>query len=195
VAVSAVQRAVFLDKDGTLIEDVPYNVDPSRIRLTPGAPGALQLLSGEGFRLIVVTNQSGVGRGYFEESALAAVEEELRRLVRLAGAEIHGFYYCPHLPVEELEGGEEPCACRKPLPGLLYAAAAEHGIDLEESWLVGDIVDDVEAGRRAGCRTVLVGEQPPVNAPGDRCRHFWARDLSQAARTIARESCRTGVVA
>jgi histidinol-phosphate phosphatase family protein len=179
-------RAAFLDKDGTLIEDVAYNVDRSKIRLMPEAPQALRLLMQEGFRLIVITNQSGVAKGYFPEEALRGVEEEVRALVSMAGAEIDGFYYCPHLPAEELGGNGRPCDCRKPSPGLFQRAAAEHGVDLRESWAIGDILADVEAGRRAGCRTVLVGasrEESEYEPPD-----YVAMDLLQAARIVARES-------
>src|SRR5262245_36427310 len=91
-------RAVFLDKDGTLIEDVPYNVDPGQIRLTPGAATGLRLLHERGFRLLIISNQSGVARGYFPEQALAAVEERLRELLAEVGVPLAGFYYCPHHP-------------------------------------------------------------------------------------------------
>ncbi len=149
-------RAVFLDKDGTLIEDVPYNVDPARVRLAPGAVEALRLLRGTDFRLIVVSNQSGVAHGLFPEAALAGVEARLRELLAAGGVALDGFYYCPHHPDGSVAAYATVCDCRKPLPGMLRRAAREHGIDLARSWLVGDILNDVEAGRRAGCRTVLL---------------------------------------
>src|SRR3954470_4364570 len=117
--------AVFLDKDGTLIEDVPYNVDPARIRLMPGAAGGLRALDAAGYRLIVVSNQSGVARGYFEEAALAAVEARLRELLAEAGVPLAGFYYCPHHPEGSVAAYAVECSCRKPQPGLLVRAARE----------------------------------------------------------------------
>src|SRR5690349_16414401 len=121
--------AVFLDKDGTLVEDVPYNVDPTHIRLTPGAAGGLRLLHQAGYRLIVVSNQSGVARGLFPEAALAGVETRLQGLLELAGARLDSFYYCPHLPDGSVEKYALHCTCRKPAPGLLIRAALERRID------------------------------------------------------------------
>src|SRR3712207_3425501 len=129
-----IMRAVFLDKDGTLIENVPYNVDPNQIKLSPGAIEGLLSLQEAGYKLIVITNQSGVAHGYFQESALLAVEARLHQLLAAEGIHLAGFYYCPHHP-----GGVVPefaiaCDCRKPAPGLLLGAANKHNIDLRSSW-------------------------------------------------------------
>lgn len=139
------RKAVFIDKDGTLVENVPYNVDPARVALTRGAAGACRTLARQGYRVFVVSNQPGIALGKFACADLAAVFAELELQV----PSIDGFYFCPH-------GPEDRCACRKPACGMLRRAAREHGVDLGRSWMVGDILDDVEAGRRAGCRTVLV---------------------------------------
>jgi len=152
----AYRQAIFLDKDGTLIEDVPYNVDPRKIRLMPGVAAGLRRLSGLGYAFIVVTNQAGVARGYFREEALTAVESRLRSLLRDQGVTMQGFYYCPHHPEGTVAAYTTACNCRKPMPGMLLDAAARFGIRLEQSWMVGDILDDVEAGNRAGCKTILV---------------------------------------
>lgn len=180
------ERAVFLDKDGTLVENVPYNVDPGKIRLAPGAVEGLQLLHAAGYRLIVVSNQSGVARGFFPEEALAQVETRLRSLLACAGLPLVGFYYCPHHPLGVVAPYARYCACRKPRPGMLLRAGCEHGLDLAASWMVGDILDDIEAGRRAGCRTALVesgGETEwrfsPLRRP-----HVRADHLDAAARAI-----------
>jgi D-glycero-D-manno-heptose 1,7-bisphosphate phosphatase len=141
-------RAVFLDKDGTLVDDVPYNVDPARIVLAPGAGDCVAALHANGFRLFVVSNQPGAALGHFPENALAAVEWRLQQLLA-PSAPLAGFYWCPHHPAAG-------CECRKPACGLLQRAAREHSLSLGESWMVGDILDDVEAGRRAGCRTLLI---------------------------------------
>jgi histidinol-phosphate phosphatase family protein len=179
-------RAVFLDKDGTLIHDVPYNVDPDRIALTPGAIEGLRLLRAVGFQLIVVSNQSGVARGYFAEEALDAVEARLRALLAAGGVLLDGFYYCPHHPQGTVPGHAVACACRKPAPGLILRAAAEHQLDAGHSWMVGDILDDVECGRRAGCRTVLIanGNETEWRCTPLRRPHYVAADLEQAARAI-----------
>src|SRR3954465_8436251 len=144
--------AVFLDKDGTLIEDVPYNVDPERIRLAAGVAEGLPRLRSAGFRLILVSTRSGVARGSFPGGAIGPVRERLRELVAGVGAEIEGFYYCPHHPEGAVPRYSMACGGRKPEPGRTLEAARDHDIDLDRSWFVGDILDDVEAGRRAGCR-------------------------------------------
>jgi D-glycero-D-manno-heptose 1,7-bisphosphate phosphatase len=179
-------KSVFLDKDGTLIEDVPYNVDPARVRLAPGAGDGLRALAAAGYRLVVVSNQSGVARGLFPESALAAVERRLRELLAGHGAALGGFYYCPHYPGGSVTAYAVGCECRKPRPGLIVRAATELGIDAGRSWMVGDILDDVEAGRRAGCRTVLLdngNETEWVRSPL-RTPDLVAADLAGAARLI-----------
>jgi D-glycero-D-manno-heptose 1,7-bisphosphate phosphatase len=142
-------RAIFLDKDGTLIENVPYNVDPALVALAPGAGPALRGLAERGFRLVVVSNQSGVAEGWFAERALRAVEQRIAELLAPSDVAIEAFYYCVH-------SATAGCSCRKPRPGLVRRASAELRITTSASWLVGDILDDVEAAHRAGCRAALV---------------------------------------
>lgn len=187
---SVFRPAVFLDKDGTLVENEPYNVAAERVRLAPGAADALARLERAGFALFVISNQSGVARGYFAEADLQAMQERLRMLVEGAGASIAGFYYCPHHPAGTVPGYAVACSCRKPEPGMILRAAAEHGIDLAASWMVGDILDDVEAGRRAGCRSLLVdtGGETEWILTGNRIPHAIVGDLSTAADLI--EACR-----
>jgi D-glycero-D-manno-heptose 1,7-bisphosphate phosphatase len=186
----AMRRAVFLDKDGTLIENVPYNVDRTRIRLRPHAVDALLLLAGLGYELIVVSNQPGVALGLFPHGALAAVEEHLNDLFLTHGFKLTDCYWCPHHPEGTIPDYTLTCSCRKPMPGLLHAAATDHGIDLSRSWLIGDILDDVEAGRRAGCRTVLVdvGSETEWRPSALRKPDFIAKDLLEAAEAIMRLS-------
>jgi histidinol-phosphate phosphatase family protein len=177
---------VFLDKDGTLVEDVPYNVDPARVRLGPGAADGLAALHAAGYRLVVVSNQSGVARGLFPEAALRGVEDRLRELLKEIGVPLAGFYYCPHHPNGMVAEYARPCDCRKPAPGLLRRAAAELGLDLGRAWMVGHILDDVQAGRAAGCRTVLLDnghETEWVRSP-DREPDAMVPDLAAAARVI-----------
>jgi histidinol-phosphate phosphatase family protein len=181
--------AVFLDKDGTLIEDVPYNIDPARIRLTAGAGDALRRLHAAGYRLIVVSNQSGVAHGYFAEEPLAGVEARLRELLASEGVPLDGFDYCPHHPKGSVARYAVACDCRKPAPGMLRRAIDTHGLDETACWFIGDILDDVEAGRRAGCRTILLDnghETEWVMTPW-REPHYRADDLAEAAEIILRE--------
>jgi len=153
---SSGRPALFLDKDGTLVRDVPYNVEPAKIELLAGAVQSLARISARGFALVVVTNQAGVARGYFGESALGPVRARLEELLIPFGVKLDGFYWCPHHPEGQVPGYGRECECRKPGPGLLQRAAKELGIDVELSWMIGDILNDVEAGCRAGCRTILL---------------------------------------
>jgi histidinol-phosphate phosphatase family protein len=149
---------VFLDKDGTLIEDLPYNVDPKRIRLAPGARDAISLWALHGWRIVVVTNQSGVARGYFGIADLDAVSDHLSRTIEGLGGHWAGFYACPHLPDGINEYAVE-CDCRKPAPGLIRRATSDLGVDPRDAWFIGDTWMDMAAGRAAGCRTILVGPE------------------------------------
>ena len=168
-------KAVFVDKDGTLVENVQYNVDPARVALTPGAAEAVHALAAHGYRVIVVSNQPGVALGRFGEEKLKGIERRLRQLL----PRLDGFYWCPHAP-------GAGCGCRKPAAGLLERAAREHGIELAESWMIGDILDDIEAGRRAGCRTVLIdnGNETEWQLTAERVPHRVAHDLAEAAARV-----------
>lgn len=174
--------AVFLDKDGTLLENVPYNADPLLMRWTPGAPAALRLLAGTAWPLVVITNQPGIALEYFTVSQFDKVKIQLCRMFDACGARLAGVYHCPHHP-----RAVPPCACRKPQPGLLLQAAARLNIDLARSWMVGDILDDIEAGRRAGCRSILVdnGNETEWRQGVWRMPHHVVPGLEQAARIIA----------
>lgn len=181
------KQAVFLDKDGTLLEDVPYNVDPDRMQLMPGTGYALRVMQNAGYKLIVITNQAGVARGCFHEQALAGVEERLREMLSAEGVTLNGFYYCPHHPDGSVRQYAVKCWCRKPAPGMLYRAAIDHQLHLGSSWFVGDILNDVEAGRRAGCRTILVdnGGETEWDLSAIRRPHYLVSDLVSAADVIA----------
>lgn len=152
----ALKRAVFLDKDGTLLENVPYNVDPLRMRPATGVIEGLHTLSRTAMPLIVISNQAGLALGKFDDRALEPMVQRLKEIFSEAGAEMVDFLYCPHHPAAVRPELRLMCECRKPRPGLFQAAAAKHGIDLSQSWMVGDILDDIEAGHRAGCRSILV---------------------------------------
>ena len=181
--------AVLFDKDGTLLDDVPYNVDPALMRFAPGAAEALAILAAHGFRLFVISNQSGVALGRFPYEALAGMEAHLAHMFEACGVTLEGAYWCPHHPDGVVARYACRCACRKPEPGLLLQAAHEHAIDLSNSWFIGDILDDIEAGTRAGCRTVLIDnghetlwEPGPARIPTLREPDLW-----RAALAIIRE--------
>lgn len=182
----AMKAAVFIDKDGTLIHDVPFNVDVSKIRLRLDAGPALLRLQRQGYVLVLVSNQPGIARELFDEADLEPVWDEIRQRLAGDGVDLEAIYYCPHHPEGSHPRYGLPCHCRKPRPGLLLRAAAERGIDLSRSWFIGDILDDVEAGRRAGCRTVLLdaGSETEWRRGPWRQPHFVASGLVQAANLI-----------
>lgn len=150
------QRAVFLDRDGTIIRDADYLTQLDEIEILPGVPEALRRLKRAGYLLLVVTNQSAVARGWLTEHNLRRIHRELQSRLAERDAEVDGFYYCPHLPDGAVERYSGECECRKPKPGMLLEAAADRDVDLSRSWMIGDSERDVEAGRRAGCRTILL---------------------------------------
>jgi D,D-heptose 1,7-bisphosphate phosphatase len=143
------RKAVFLDRDNTLIKDEGYFHDPDKIELMPGIEDALQNLQDAGYLLVGITNQSGIGRGYFPESDAIAVHAKLIRILGSRGIELKKIYYCPHAP-------EDNCICRKPKPFLILKAAEELDIDLGKSYFIGDHLVDMEAGRAAGTKTILL---------------------------------------
>lgn len=142
-------KLLALDRDGTLIVQKHYLSCPEDIELLPRAVDALRRFQNDGYRIVLVTNQSGVGRGYFDEEQLSEVHAELTARLREAGIELDGIYYCPHAP-------EQDCACRKPAPGLLEAALRDAGVHAHAALVVGDKECDIELGRRLGVRTALV---------------------------------------
>lgn len=160
-----VKRAIFLDRDGTINVEKNYLIDPAELVLFPGVGEALRRGSEAGYLLVVVTNQSGVARGYFTTSEIDALHDHLQQELRPYGVQIDAFYHCPHHP----EHGGGRCRCRKGAPGMLLQAAQEHQIDLSASWMIGDKRSDIEAGSNAGCRTILVrtgyGEQEGQGLP------------------------------
>jgi D-glycero-D-manno-heptose 1,7-bisphosphate phosphatase len=148
--------AVFIDRDGTLTEEVGYVNHPKRLRLLPRSAEAIRRLNDAGLAAIVVTNQAGVARGYFSEDVLGAVNAALVAQLKGEGARLDGVYVCPHHPTEGAPPYRMVCECRKPRPGLLLRAAADHGLDLSRSALVGDKPSDLLAAQAVGARSVLV---------------------------------------
>lgn len=149
------RRAVFLDRDGTVIEDHGYLKDEHRVRLIPGAAEAIASLNGR-FLVIIASNQSGVARGLLREEDVRRINAAAAEQLRSRGARIDAFYYCPHHPAAQDPRYRMRCECRKPRPGLLVRAAEQWGIDLQSSFVIGDQLRDIEAGLAAGCTPVLV---------------------------------------
>jgi D-glycero-D-manno-heptose 1,7-bisphosphate phosphatase len=182
--------AVFLDRDGTLIEDCGYLRDRQQVCLLAGAAEALRDLQAAGFALVVVTNQSGVARGYLDEIALTAIHNRLRQLLAAGGAMLDGLYYCPYYPQAVVDAYRKESDWRKPGSGMLLQAATDLGIDLRRSWMIGDSPRDIQAGRGAGCRTVLLGQGQGEDGGADAV----AADLPEASRIVLRASKAAGTV-
>ena len=182
-------RAVFLDRDGTLVEPRHYPSRPADLVLYPGVGAILRRLQATGFSLVVITNQSGLARGLFTEGDLGLMHDHLRRELARDGVAIDGIYFCPHHVEGVVPELAVACSCRKPEPGMLRQAAVDLAIDLGASWFLGDILDDVEAGNRAGCRTILVdigSEEPPTAAI--RRPTAIARDTAEALAIVAADA-------
>ncbi len=150
------QPAVFLDRDGTINEEVGYLDRLEKLRLVPGAAEAIRLINESGMKAVVVTNQSGVARGFFTELFVDEVHARLRMMLRQEGASLDGFYFCPHHPREGRGHYLRSCDCRKPSPGLLLRAADELSLDPQLSYMIGDTLKDIEAASRIGARGILV---------------------------------------
>jgi D-glycero-D-manno-heptose 1,7-bisphosphate phosphatase len=149
-------RAVFLDRDGTICEEVGYLNSVHQMRLIPRSAEAIRRLNEHGFKVVVITNQSGVARGLILEQNLNDIHTEMIRQLREEGASLDGIYYCPHHPTEGNPPYLQECTCRKPATGLLKKAAADLNLDLSSSYMVGDHFSDIECGRRVGAKTVLL---------------------------------------
>jgi D-glycero-D-manno-heptose 1,7-bisphosphate phosphatase len=149
-------KAVFLDRDGTICEEVGYLDSVEKMRLIPRAAEAVRRINARGFKTIVVTNQSGVARGYFTEERLQTLHEELVKQLKEEGAHLDGIYYCPHHPEGETYPYRTICDCRKPATGLLLKAAEKLDVNLQTSFMIGDHYSDVECAHRAGARGILL---------------------------------------
>ena len=180
------QKAVFLDRDATVIVDMEYSADPAGLALLPGALEGLRRLQEAGYLLIIVTNQSGVARGLFSEAQVHAFHERMLALLRRGGIRIAAIHYCPHFIEGKVPEYAVECDCRKPAPGMLLRAAREHAVDLKKSWMLGDRPSDAGAGKAVGCRTIRVGRNPEW-ADDDIKPDFEAADLVEAAEMILRE--------
>lgn len=150
------RKAVFIDKDGTLIPDIPYNVEPSLIVIEHQTKTALRQLKDMGYLLILISNQSGVAHGYFDPQSLRGVTKKIQNELAAVDLQLDAAYYCPHHIDGKVSKFAIDCSCRKPKPGMLLDAIQHFDIDPTRSWMIGDILNDIEAGNRAGCATILL---------------------------------------
>ncbi len=177
-------RAVFLDRDGTIAKDVPYCRRVEDFEILPHVPDAIRLLNQAGYKVVVITNQSGIARGYFTQETLLSIHDKMTAELKEHGASIDAIYVCPHHP-------DEGCQCRKPSPTLLSRAATDIGLALDRSYMIGDDLKDVGAGRAAGCRTVWLsaGRNHQGEGPAVPCDHT-AVDLFEASRWLLEDARR-----
>jgi len=182
-------RCVFLDRDGTINEEVNYLSHPDQLRLIEGSAKAIKSLNEAGFKVVIVTNQAGVARGYFSEERVHEIHAVLGKILREKEAQIDAIYYCPHHPTAGVGVYKIDCNCRKPKPAMLEKAANELNIDLRQSFLVGDRVSDLEAGNTVGCKNILVRTGYGLESEKEFSNHKWqpdfvANDMLEASRWI-----------
>lgn len=175
------KRAVFLDRDGTIAKDAGYCSSPEDFELLPSVPEAIRLLKANSFKVIVITNQSGIARGYFSEEMLGQIHKKMGEELAKCGAYINAVYHCPHHP-------DEGCECRKPKTALFHQAAKEFDIDFNGSFVVGDMPMDIDAGRGLGCQTVLVTTGPQGGSNVVDPPDYTANSLLEAVQWIIRNA-------
>lgn len=173
-------RAVFLDRDGTIARDVHYCRRVEDFEILPTVPKAIRLLNEHGFKVVVITNQSGIARGYFAEEILARIHKKMEDEFAEHNARVDAIYYCPHHP-------DDGCECRKPKTALFHKAAEDYDIDFQVSCVVGDMQMDIDAGKALGCKTVLVttGTKPQATNPHP---NYTTSSLLKAAQWIIKHS-------
>lgn len=184
-------KVIFLDRDGTINEEVNYLHKPEDLQILPGVPEAIKLLRDGGFKILVVTNQAGVARGYYSSRDVEALHEYLNQQLKKSGAWIDRFYYCPHHPVHGIGEYKRACHCRKPETGMFEQAGQEYDVDKEHSYMIGDKLLDVEAGNRYGVHGILVGtgygrqiHQEQLEKQEDAIYDVYQETLMDAARYI-----------
>lgn len=188
-----VERVVFLDRDGTLNEEVNYLHRKEDLKILDGVPEALRILKEHGYRLVVITNQAGVARGYYTEADVEELHRYMNELFRAEGVEIDEFFYCPHHPEHGIGAYKIQCHCRKPETGMFEQAQQLFAVDKQASWMIGDKLIDVQAGQNYGLRTVLVGTgygaqvHAQQQEEGVQPYDIYAETLTDAARAIVAE--------
>jgi len=183
--------AILVDRDGTLITEKNFLSDIEQVEVQPGAPDAIKIFNNLRFKVIVVSNQSGVARGYFSEEKVREINKYVQEIFRKSGAIIDDFYFCPHHPQGTLPQYRKDCNCRKPGPGMALKAAREHNLDLKKSVVIGDKVSDIQFGKNIGAKTILVktgyGEETLrtlANSPSLPTPDYVATDILDAAHFI-----------
>ena len=187
-------KAVFLDRDGVITKEPPYYAHKiDQLELIPKSAEAIRLLNKNGFKVIIISNQSGVARGYYQEKDIKIYNNEMKRQLEEKGAHIDAIYYCPHHPEAVIEKYKIDCDCRKPKPGMLRQAEKDLNLDLKRSFLIGDKMSDIEAGYRAGCKTILVltgqgnGELKKISEMNIKPNYI-SKDLFAAIQIIKRNN-------
>ena len=182
ISLNRFQPAVFLDRDGTINQDIGYIDSPERLFIIDGAASAIKRLNSKGFRVVVITNQSGVGRGYFTKEAADSVNKKLEEILKREGAHLDGIYYCPHQP-------DDNCECRKPRIGLLEKAKNDLAIDFKKSYVIGDKVSDIEIAQGIGGKGILVltGSGKDEKQKLDHEPSYIATDLKDAVEWIIKD--------
>jgi D-glycero-D-manno-heptose 1,7-bisphosphate phosphatase len=180
-------KAVFLDRDGVITQDPPhYAHRTDQLRLIPHSADAIRLLNENGFKVFIVSNQSGIARGYYPEKDTLSFNKELKKELLKKNASIDGIYYCPHHPNAKIKSYRIKCDCRKPEPGMIQKASEEHNIDLSNSFMIGDRTGDIIAGKKAGCKTihVLTGVGRNELSNEDLKADFTTEDLFKAVKKV-----------
>lgn len=181
--------AIFLDRDGTIIEDVGYLRSPDQVKLLPGAAASIRRFAKAGYKVVVISNQSGIARGMFSEDQLTAIHERMEALLKEHGAQLDAAYYCPYLdgPEATVDEYRRDSDQRKPKPGMILEAAQELDLDLARSWMIGDAARDVQAGAQAGCRTMWLSCESDVGQDSKVSPTFVVEDLREAAGLVERD--------
>ena len=177
-------KCIFLDRDGTINVDVSYLKYPEDLKLIEGSAQAIKLFHEDGFKVIVVTNQSGVARGYFTEDDVGRVNSHLSSLLKEKGTYIDDVFYCPHYEQGKVKEYSIDCSCRKPKPGMVFSAAQKYDLDLSACFVIGDKESDIQLGRTAGCKTVLVLTGDGKKYADKTAADFIAEDLLDAYNKI-----------
>jgi D-glycero-D-manno-heptose 1,7-bisphosphate phosphatase len=183
-------KAIFLDRDDTIIEDPGYINNPDHVKLLDGALEALSSLKAMGYKLVVVSNQSGVARGIVTEESLGRIHKRLEQLLAKKGVVLDRIYYCPYHPDGVIPKYRKESDLRKPNPGMLLAAGNDLDIDLGKSWMIGNSVRDVEAGKRAGCKTIMIAGRThaQIIPPGEPSPDYRAVNLKEAVTIIKKRA-------